>query len=385
MRRRLAILVAVASAIALTFAMVGIASANNGPHGGYAPNSAGWNTTDGCAGCHRAHTGATDTLLTMPSITALCQSCHSGGTGATTDVWDGVVRGTNNPLNGGGFMTAENVASGSSTQVAVTSRHNVDGLSAVTGSSGTLVAGTGSGMAYGGGDPSTTSVGVQGQLECTSCHNPHGSQNYRILNGLVNYAGVPQSWTTGETATWQLSNVGAIPTEITPGSHNYSAGHDVAYDRGISDFCATCHTNYVRGFTSSGPTGGQQYNVNGNGLTTVWRHAVSMKAAWNYSTNSWDTSVANYAGLHTNSGNLYGTYKPGANDLRRVAADGNITSGATNNDGTGLTCLTCHDAHGTSAVASGNAVTEAKTQDSALLYLDNRGVCQQCHQKGTGK
>ena len=172
---------------------------------------------------------------------------------------------------------------------------------------------------------------------------------------------------------------------MTTGIHNYSAGHDVAYDRGITDFCATCHTNYVRGYTSSGPSGGQQYNANGNGLTTVWRHAVSMKAAWNYSTTSWDTSVAMYAGLHTNGSNLYGTYAPGTNDLRRVAADGNVTSGASNNDGTGLTCLTCHYAHGTSAAATGNAITEAKTQDSALLYLDNRGVCQQCHQKGTGK
>ena len=386
MRRRLAILVAVASAIALTFAMAGVASANNGPHGGYGTDTtaAGWNTTDKCATCHRAHTGQTDTLLAQPSITALCESCHKNGAGANTDVFAGDLH--SNPqagLNGGGFLTAMNIASGSTTLEPVTSRHNVDGLDAVTGTSGTLVNGVGTGTAYGGGDPSSASMGVQGQLECTSCHNPHGSQNYRILNGLVNYAGLPQSWTSGETATWQAANVQAIPNEMNGTLPNYAAGNNVAYDRGISDFCATCHTNYVRGYTTTGPTGGQSYNWDGNGAKTVWRHAVSMKAAWDYSKGAWDTSVAMYAGIHTST-NPSGIYTPGTNDLRRVAVDGNITSGATNNDGTGLTCLTCHFAHGTAAQADAKSTGEALTADSTLLYLDNRGVCQTCHKKGNG-
>lgn len=369
--------------MALTFAMAGVASANNGPHGGYSTSAVnGWNTTDGCAACHRAHTGETETLLAAPSITALCQGCHDGAYGASTDVFSGTLRGSGKPLNGGGFMTAVNVATGG-TPVAVTSRHNVDGLSGVTGTSGTLVGGTGTGIAYGGGDPTKTSQGVTGQLECTSCHNPHGSQNYRILNGKANYSGVyNQTWATGETALWQANNVQAAAGDMDGSAPQYAAGNHVTYDRGISDFCATCHTNYVRSFAGSRtPTGQQQqYDWNGNGTKEdVWRHAVSMKAAWDYSKGAWDATVGTYAGIHASATNPNGTATPGTNDLRRIAADGAYT------DGTGLTCLTCHYAHGTSAASSAGANKEALTGDSALLFLDNRGVCQQCHQKGTGK
>ncbi len=52
---------------------------------------AGGLTADTCAGCHRAHTAQSDTLLMKSSVTELCLSCHGGGaTGATTNVVNGV-------------------------------------------------------------------------------------------------------------------------------------------------------------------------------------------------------------------------------------------------------------------------------------------------------
>ena len=90
----------------LVLALVTVASADNGPHGGFTA------TTDACAGCHRAHTaqfGSNALLITDPED--LCMSCHSGGAGATTNVEDGVYTGTTegltgNPLFGGGFANA---------------------------------------------------------------------------------------------------------------------------------------------------------------------------------------------------------------------------------------------------------------------------------------
>ena len=131
----------------LTFAVTTVAAA--GPHAGTFTG-----TTDACAGCHRAHTGAADGLLksgtTNVSVNALlqntiqyamCTSCHSG-TGADTDVVHGVYLGTtqgaqNNGLKGGGFESAlMNTGLSTSfnpagTGAPVTSRHSV-GTSAAT-------------------------------------------------------------------------------------------------------------------------------------------------------------------------------------------------------------------------------------------------------------
>lgn len=42
-------------------------------------------------------------------------------------------------------------------------------------------------------------------------------------------------------------------------------------------------------------------------------------------------------------------------------------------------CLTCHRSHGTNAQMTGVAANVAPAHDSALLRLDNRGVCASCH------
>jgi hypothetical protein len=46
-----------------------------------------------------------------------------------------------------------------------------------------------------------------------------------------------------------------------------------------------------------------------------------------------------------------------------------------------LFCLTCHFAHGSSATASNMAANVPPANDSALMRMDNRGVCEECHKK----
>ncbi len=46
-----------------------------------------------------------------------------------------------------------------------------------------------------------------------------------------------------------------------------------------------------------------------------------------------------------------------------------------------MTCLTCHFAHGSAAANSLYGGSVAPTNDNALLYYDNRGVCRACHMK----
>jgi len=197
--RRLAVLGA-GSAIILGIGVMGAAPAfaDNGPH----QSTTGSLTVDRCAGCHRAHTAKAAYLLAGATETALCENCHgASGTGATTDVFDGVGydnTSANNgipragsvvgALRGGGFDKAAidtgNVAGGnalgSGTGVVgvytvggvispqtTTSKHNVD-------AAGTI---------WGGG-LSSGSVGTSTELECTSCHDPHGNGNFRILRNF---------------------------------------------------------------------------------------------------------------------------------------------------------------------------------------------------------
>ena len=181
MLRRLGVMGA--GAVLLLAMSPAVAHADNGPHIKGASL-----TTDGCAGCHRAHTAPNAMLLKTPE-SALCYTCHSG-TGATTNVRDGVLLANATggarvgSLRGGGFS---NSVVGTAAWAArppdkppaehqspwrdggTTSSHTVDGVTA--------------GTIWGNGAiSSTNNYGATGvAMRCGTCHDPHGNGNYRIL------------------------------------------------------------------------------------------------------------------------------------------------------------------------------------------------------------
>lgn len=260
--------------------------ANNGPHGGYSE------ATNRCPICHRLHGAAGGTILADTTTYGLCVSCHGRlGLGANTDVINGVWMGSGGPapLNGGGFDTIGAI-------ITVTSMHGVRGLHQSSGV----------GVAWGGGDHGP---GTEMLLECVSCHNPHGNDSYRIL----------------------LSGpVRVTTTELTP---TYTATN---YGRGISAFCARCHTQYS--VQNSVYDTGDQYGYIGR-----FRHPVDVSSGHN-------------------------GYKFD-------------TCGLPLGEGYEMNCLTCHFAHGTPATVSGVAGERGPAKGSVLLRADNRGVCQRCHVK----
>jgi len=176
-------------AFAVLFLMSGIAQANYAIHGGYLAD------TDACAGCHRAHTATSavtwidnagsrrSALLVGPPTTQVyifCYVCHSSGApGAATDVEGGVLDSTspggaveganatdmsaiNDTLNGGGFELL-----GNDLTRPTTSTHEVKGAAW---------------QAWG----KDENVAGYIFMDCVSCHDPHGSSNYRILKDYVN-------------------------------------------------------------------------------------------------------------------------------------------------------------------------------------------------------
>lgn len=339
-------------ALALTIHLVGIGGADNGPHGNYTA------TTDTCAACHRAHTALGESLLTSASTatdrSAFCYSCHVGGFGAYTDVKHGyyiadppVDYDTTNAavLKGGAFETMRmNPGITGSLHLAVTSNHTIN-------------AGSNTVWGYGGMTTTVYAGPIGVSLTCTNCHNPHGkagagnTATYRILkgnnpnnsplfaNGLITQSvgyDVPDSG----FRTYLLVNAGG---DNYFNQHHSEATNDVKYAY-LTAWCAKCHTRYHAVFTSNP---GQ---MDSGDVTYRFRHPMN------------DTSIPNDC-WSCHWGNRWPPY-PG--------------------------CMTCHVAHGTAARMGpysgsvpwpGGGSTPNGNARSALLRLDNRGVCEQCHEK----
>ncbi len=321
------VLLAISVALLLAFATAGLASANGGPHGDYDA------TTDGCAGCHRAHTATGPNLLVNGSTYDLCMTCHgSSGTGANTNVDDGFYLSSrddsggdydhgaantpdNSPLLGGGFVSYNSTA--------VTSIHSPDGSE---------IAAWGNGVARGDLD------NLAEPLSCASCHDPHGSPNYRILNVTVN----------GEAVVVAQVDEGA--------AKNYAVEQ---WGSGTSSLCAACHGAYH--VTRVGAGSDNSDNGTGNddygGDITSFAHRIDMSYISGANENPETTGLDTYTLPLAESG---------TGDL--------------------VVCMTCHLPHGTAAQMTGitdgaGLPGETSATDSALLRIDNRGVCEVCHQK----
>jgi hypothetical protein len=348
----------------------GVALANFGIHGGYSMDS------HACAGCHRAHTAASGIMWTdiagvqqrsllLSTETHLCQycmSCHgSAAAGAATNVNDGIYEGTGHgtlgaTLNGGAFGV----------DVVGANHHNCD---------------DGSAMPYGG----------EGEvvMTCCSCHDVHGSSNYRLLKDVVNgvEVGGYEQTGPGEYAPdpFVISNESGYPEEgwlLHDAGAAQIAGYDPDYTtpryakapgedstRGISAWCSACHTEYHRADLDPSST-----HDAGDGFGEVMRYRHRL-----------NVPLSDYLGARP--------LRLAALALPLAKGYGEWTPQATPDDW--MDCLTCHRAHGSDAEMSGFAdVADATDPEpdsgdgtvppgakNAFLRLDERGVCEECHNK----
>ncbi len=304
------------------------ALADNGPH--VAGNVI---TTDACAGCHRAHTARGAYLLKTDEL-SLCYTCHDGTQAATNVRGGAMVAGpANQALKGGGFISAwlntqdptyngDGTVGGTTIGVRVTSQpvtstHSVDGTAQTIWGNGALNSGVGF---------------ATFSLACTSCHDPHGNGQYRLLRKTP----VADSGVVGPVdrapAGVSVADIGTVGDNT---SKAYTTGNYFNMFFGptnISNWCTQCHSRYLASGVSSG---------------------------------------------RSSSGDSIFMYRHSAND-----------------EGASPTCEACHVSHGTNAAATGYAATvpwpnptsaensqTALLNNSRLLKMDNRGMCQKCHKR----
>ncbi len=393
--------------------------ADGGPHVASANSGVSTLTTDGCAGCHRAHTAQGSNLLAASDEEALCLSCHgAAGTGATTDVESGVQYTLANDgtgtepvlgaLRDGGFVEARIDSADPARLTYLTSHGPTPALSnhakvavlaagqAVTSAhldldgAGGVVA---TGVAWGNidGTPGVTfdatdnPGGTVDGMTCTSCHNPHGNGNYRILNPIPE----ADPGTTGNP--FAPATADAVVTDAAlpdPGeTRNYTViqeqgGTLLASDveaLGLTD--SSIAGDYFHSSVPWDPNGrpyqtGDPCDPTVNSTTqsgcATSKDMPNGDASFNAQITAWcaqchsrylanDTSSIPQ---RTDSGDAIFTYRHGTS---RTA------------------CTTCHVAHGSNAAMDGTYSSDFPYPDastsasSRLLKIDNRGTCQACH------
>jgi predicted CXXCH cytochrome family protein len=392
---------AITAAFVLASARPAAVLADGGPHVLAANNGTAGLAGD-CAACHRAHTAAAADLL-KTEMPGLCLTCHDG-TGATTDVADGLqytpsggpgfqqttVLGA---LRGGGFSYALIDSSDAARLVTgtriATGWHGHVGVLDVTAKEPVTSTHGGAGSVWGNGADGTPGAGATGVvLSCTSCHNPHGNGQYRILDTLPG-----GDWANGldGVASW------TAPT-------NQVEVADTANP-----------TNAARNYTILPGSLAADVAIYGPTQGDYWRKSLP----WT-SSSAPDSMQRGWSGAPTNAASNGGVAPSNSTGLMTAWCLTCHTrySGRLNDDGPSDTvpqpddifmyrhltetygCEQCHVSHGSNALmttsaelvltdpaggvpapipGAGPAASPVTSGDSRLLKVDERGTCQLCH------
>ncbi len=348
-----------------------------------------------CASCHRAHTAQSAYLLKAAGgVEGLCYSCHGdGGTGATTDVQSGIAYGgVVGALRGGGFANAAIDTAHASKDVSATpgtygylsSNQNIPVLTKPVTTTSAHIGGTG--IMWGNGAISSTanagkdmSTAKSGQLECTSCHNPHGNGQYRILNPVPVDSGF--ATITANTNNPVDTTTGVPSLNPVPGIFIKDTGNKVYtttnyWISGDPAALADTGTTWTLGATTqTDPTPVIGLNSAHGTVTTADSFSANV-AAW--CTTCHTRYLAPSGSANGSSGDAIFTYRHRSDSVASRA------TGTTTNVGAyGPNCVTCHVAHGSNAAMPNSSVKfpdgTGPSADSRLLRADDRGVCVLCH------
>jgi predicted CXXCH cytochrome family protein len=300
------------------------------------------NNTNSCANCHSTHNGEDEMLLMKDGEYELCMSCHDG----TMGFYDVTA------ASGAGTFDDSHLSS---------SMHNVDSDLTVGSAPGKYL------------NNSTA------ELECSSCHNPHGSANDRLLNETV--AG----------KVFATSSVGGVQTPVPTGTKTIAL--ELTEDPAYAAINALTGTGGLKITKSNGPKGLVGYNT------------VNDKIYYSQFCGACHDDYFAKRNVGSSTNPLPG--KPSTGSPITATHTHDTYTHTTNSSSQGRSCAACHYAHGTDATvmrdaagrtvtdllqlkdAEGNALftpekaekymTDVSEKGSSLKKFTNMAVCFACH------
>ena len=289
------------------------------PHGYY------WDNPDLCQNCHVTHSALGPRLITEVNTDRLCITCHDG-TQSKYDVLRGKYRGpesldvSEDPDRSTWYASIGGPYGSFETQTVIeeayvpTSRHDLNIYHYAATGNNIEVFDT-----------------AESRLSCASCHDPHGSENYRSLRENMRVSNDP---------TEPL-----IKTEAY--AVTYAAYEKTTYVSGAVEFCGACHSDFNQGAGSS-RTALTTTQQPGMKLSTssmhMFMHPVNIEAK--YVTNA-DVAIP---------ASVYLPYENGK-----------------------IICQTCHFSHGTTM--EGTHIRRDGFPSTVLKRFNEDDGCEDCHDK----
>ena len=198
-------------------------------------------------------------------------------------------------------------------------------------------------------------------LGCSSCHDPHGNENFRLLYGVGDV----------QDGAFTFTKPAPVATGLSVFFGNEAMNMWTAYESGMSNWCGNCHA-------------GMHTNTSGGNLV----HPSGMPLGG---------TIAGAYGLYNGSDDQTGG-APALSYIPEVAFEEvgrTVSSTAGPGAGARVSCITCHRAHATSSPDAGRwdfnvtlLVEDADESGSYEIpnpYSDNqRSLCNKCHVKDAG-
>jgi predicted CXXCH cytochrome family protein len=320
-----------------------------------------------CSYCHVMHEteggapgggggggGIGNSLLRDGPASDICLSCHADAYGAvlgTSPLAPPPERGPGNFV----FLTEDNLNDGPDGVLnpihGDAAGHNIRAPGHGLATDGTRV--TSPGGTY----PSST-------MRCTSCHDPHGNNNYRFLRG--------PGASPGGGGSFPYNAPDATGLDLETGGVESDSQH-IAYRADVSNWCGNCHGAYLNDHNEG-------VSAFGHPVDNVLEGGVIQQ----YNV---------YNGTLDPAGGVAATAYLAAVPFEDVGMSVTSTEGPTVSSG--IHCLTCHRAHASSAPASGRWDFAVPTlgQDGVVSgsyaipnpYGDpsQTSLCYKCHPSGS--
>ncbi|SEM65165.1 doubled CXXCH domain-containing protein [Mesobacillus persicus] len=269
------------------------------------------NNTNSCANCHSTHQGDTSTLLKFENAEYdMCLSCHDGTMGFYNVLGEGAGAGTFNDTHQSSSM--HNVKSGVAISAAPGATFEADAI----------------------------------ELTCSSCHNPHGSVNDRLLREEVVTASMGKQ---GGLYAGLEKGTKAITLELTPdpdfedlNAMTTTSGLQITTSVGpkgntdkqnYAKFCSTCHDDYLAG-------SGNQSSFSGHYSHTTNSASAGRNCASCHYAHGTDITLLKDTLGHTVADKVAEGWDPAVAEeyMKDVSAAGSSLKKYTNM----VVCWTCH-------------------------------------------